>query len=144
MPQSLRSVGRCGFGFVWLALCGLLAGCGDGGPKLYPVTGKVTVGGKPLTSGTVVYNPEKSNSFTGICVGELNGEGVYTLNTRGKPGAPAGAYKVTISSTGPVSQDNTKPPTKSLINTGYSLVETTNLETTVGDNPGKYDFEVTP
>jgi|SRR6185437_7569869 len=146
MPQSLRSVGRYGIGFAWLALCGLVAGCGDGGPKLYPVTGKVLVNGKPLTSGSVVYNPDKAkgNTFTGVSVGELNADGVYTLDTNGKPGAPAGSYKITITSSGAVSQDNTKPSAKSPINVGYGLVETTNLETTVGDKPGKYDFEVTP
>lgn len=146
MPQSLRWVARCGFGFAWLALCGLVAGCGDSGPKLYPVTGKITVNGVPLTAGTVVYNPDKGkgNTFTGVAVGELNSEGVYKLDTNGKAGAPAGSYKITITSTGPVTQDNTKPLAKSPINTGYGLVDTTNLETTVGEKPGKYDFEVTP
>lgn len=127
-------------------LCAFVAGCGDSGPKLYPVTGKVTVNGNPLSSGTVVFNPDKAkgNTFGGICVGELSSDGAYTLQTNGKPGAPAGPYKVTITATAATPMDNTKPSMKSPINVGYMTVETTNLETTVGDPPGKYTFEVTP
>jgi hypothetical protein len=72
-------------------ICGILfsvlaVGCapGDGKPRVYPVTGKVTVKGKPASGARVVFYPtapdalEKLQSFVP------------------EDGAPEGDYKVTI------------------------------------------------
>lgn len=42
-----------------LAACvGLLAGCGEHGPVVCPVTGTVTVDGQPLKAGQILFQPE--------------------------------------------------------------------------------------
>ena len=41
--------------FVWLALVALAAGCGESGPPLIPVQGKVFNNGKPAAEGGVSY-----------------------------------------------------------------------------------------
>jgi hypothetical protein len=83
---------------------GLLALAGCGGPKLVSVSGKVTVGGQPLTTGQVLFSPDpsKGNNARVACVGRLDDQGRFELSTagvtgseRGK-GAPLGWYKVTI------------------------------------------------
>jgi hypothetical protein len=57
------------------ALFALLCGCGHAGPKLYPVSGTVTLDGQPLADGTVYFKiidaglivsmPVKEGKFAG-------------------------------------------------------------------------------
>ncbi len=130
-------------GLVWVT-----SGCVGSGPKLAPVSGRVTVGNKPLTSGWVTFKPDKAkgNTFGGEAVGQVNEKGEYTLQTNGQPGAPLGAYKVIVTATAATTEDNTKPPTKSLVNTTYAFAETTPLEKEVVDQPapGAYDLKLSP
>jgi hypothetical protein len=72
-----------------------LMGCGA--PKLVPVSGKVTQGGKPVTSGLVVYSAVKSGDKLMAITGQIKEDGTYALQTDGKDGAPLGKYKVFIS-----------------------------------------------
>ena len=149
MPLSLRSLfaRRFGCAILFAGLLSSTLGCGDD-VKLVPVSGRVTIDGKPLTSGWVAFKPDKSkgNNFGGELTGEVNSEGEYTIQHRGKPGAPLGAYKVTVSSTGPTTPDNTKPNTKSLIRTNYLQVATTPLAVEVVKEPapGAYDLKLSP
>jgi len=129
---------------VALACC---VGCG-GGSSLAPVSGKVTYkGGQPVTAGYVTYKPDKAkgNNFGGEPIGEIKSDGSYTLQTKGKPGAPLGAYKVIVSG-GETPPDNTKLPTKQTVNATYSHPDTTTLTRDVVAKaaPGAYDLEVTP
>jgi len=128
-------------------LTGLIAGC-DSGPTLGPVTGRVTVNGKPLTAGWVNFKPDKAkgNKFGGEAIGEINAQGEYTLETLGKKGAPLGKYKVTVSATTATTPDNTTAKPKSLINTTYMHPDTTPLEVEVVTQPaaGAYDLKLTP
>src|SRR5262245_49337692 len=79
------------------------AGCG-GGPKAIPVSGTATLDGQPLEGFLISFNPDaaKGNSAQVQCAGRIGGDGRYSLTTddgsKQKPGAPAGWYKVTISS----------------------------------------------
>lgn len=78
-----------------LAVLGLLlAGCGKN--NLGQVTGTVTVGGKPITGGTIMFYP-----FGGPgAVGEIKPDGTYTLTTfRPGDGAAIGQHKVAIHAT---------------------------------------------
>lgn len=132
-----------------LALSAAVFISGCGGEKLIPVSGKVTFAdGKPLTSGSVMFKPDKAkgNTFSGEAIGEINSSGEYTLQSRGKPGAPAGAYKVIVTSTGPTTPDNTKVSTQSLVPQKYLTAETTPLEKTVADKApaGTYDLQLLP
>ena len=143
-----------------LGLCVLLAlaGCGKGDLKLVPVEGKVTVGGKSLTSGIVTYSlegePEGSKKVAPI--GTIGPDGSYKLTTNGKEGAPVGRYKVTISTKMPPGSDvpditgggGKKPPpleTSSVkIDSRYSSLKTTPLKVEVSEKPpsGEYDLKL--
>ena len=79
--------------FVVLGGLACLSGGCDSSARLTPVTGRVTgADGKPLTSGTVIFHPnkDKGNTFGGEAVGDINGQGDYTLQVRGKPGVSSG------------------------------------------------------
>ncbi len=78
-----------------LVCVGLLsfAGCGDG-ITLYPVSGTVTLDGKPVEGLMVAFAPEDSG-FSGA--GRTDANGKYTItSTKGK-GLPSGNYNVAIS-----------------------------------------------
>jgi hypothetical protein len=133
-----------------LLLAGLLSatlGCSNE-VKLIPVSGRVTVNGKPLTSGWVCFKPDKAkgNTFGGEPIGEINDQGEYTLNYRGKPGAPPGAYKITVTSTGPTTSDNTTVKTQNTVRMTYFHANTTPLaaEVVMEPPPGAYDLKLAP
>ncbi len=79
-----------------------LSSCGRTGGTYYPVSGKVTVDGKPLKEALVIFwaDIEKGNKTVDRPLGEVK-DGTYTLSTRGKPGAPAGWYKVLLKTSYP-------------------------------------------
>jgi len=79
-----------------------LAGCGGGEeladlPETAPVSGVVTMDGKPLSYATVTFVPKGLTK--GVeCIGVTDEQGKYTLKQmRGAEGAPAGEYLVAIS-----------------------------------------------
>lgn len=77
-----------------------LAGCNQKNPNLpaqYPVSGTVTLDGKPLTGAGVMFLPRGDTRGTGA-MGTTDDAGKYTLKTDfGGPGAPEGEFAVTIS-----------------------------------------------
>ena len=75
-----------------------LAGCGQGGPKLYPVSGKVLVGDAPPEYATVVFHPVGDAGPDAVKPrGTVGPDGTYTLTTHtAGDGAPAGEYAVTV------------------------------------------------
>jgi hypothetical protein len=132
----------------WIAMgCVFLVGCGSGGEKFTPVAGKVTVGGAPLTSGAVTFQPDsdKGNTTPHIPVGNLDAQGSYTLMSAATPGAPPGWYKVTVTAQQPIDPANPYAPPKYLINPKYSDASTSGLavEVVAKPAPGAYDFQVT-
>jgi hypothetical protein len=78
----------------------VVAGCGPKYPNLpaqYPVSGMVTLDGKPVTSAGIMFLPRGETRGTGA-MAMTDGEGKYSLKTEyGGPGAPEGEYAVTIS-----------------------------------------------
>lgn len=117
--------------------CLLLAGCNSRLGKMAPVTGKVTVGGKLVPSGQVVYAPEK-NLGGAIVSGKIE-NGTYTLMTEGKEGAPLGKYKVFVTTTMPGSQAKAMP-----INPKYRSAATSGLtkEVVADPAPEAYDLKL--
>ena len=77
----------------------LVIGCGPSGPKTYPVTGKVTIGGNPAPNVNIMFAPKTPDGTLQTAGGSSDDSGNYTLFTgnQGKPGAMAGAYIVTVS-----------------------------------------------
>lgn len=73
------------------ASASLLSGCS--GPETGTLAGKVTVGGKPLTQGSVLFE----NAETGVSVNApLGPDGAYTVKTHDRSGLAPGTYKVAV------------------------------------------------
>jgi hypothetical protein len=72
----------------------LLAGCGDSGPEMAPVSGIVTVDGQPVANAAVMFVPEAGGR---PATGLTDAEGKFSLETL-KPGdgALVGKHKVTV------------------------------------------------
>lgn len=114
-------------------------GCGSGLPpkaKLYPVKGKVTINGKPLTGCTLMLvsmkpTPGSDDSY----IGKLNDSGQFELSSpSGKAGAAVGKYKVTFS-TGAAEGVNKDP------NEMYNAVLKGTAKTRAKELPFPKDFE---
>jgi hypothetical protein len=74
----------------------ITAGCGDGGPKLVPVEGRVTLDGKPVKEMLINFQPVGNTHGTGAN-GMTDADGKFTLiDSRGGTGAYAGEYKVSF------------------------------------------------
>jgi hypothetical protein len=123
-------------------------GCGSKYPRerLAPVTGKISVDGQPLKMGTVSFRPmkDKGNTSLNEPAGEIEEDGTYTIFTQGKEGAPAGMWKVIVSSRDPIDPQDPYKPTKSHVPAKYELIDKTDLKVEVVDAPagGAYDLKL--
>ncbi len=127
-------------------------GCVGGGPKYVPVSGVVTLNGKPLAGATVTFSPiappGEVNAGDGSA-GKTNDAGEFTLTTsRGAPGALVGKHKVRIFALArQVGTGDERPPrggwpTKDKVPARYN--ERTELEFEVKpDGPNKADLPLT-
>jgi hypothetical protein len=75
---------------VAIALCACASGCGYD-----KVQFKVTQDGEPVSGATVILVPADS-SATLSASGFTNAEGICSISTLGKSGAPRGSYKVLV------------------------------------------------
>ncbi len=83
----------------------LTLGCSSG-PRVVPVSGKVTLDGKPLADATVSFlwvpGPGEPDDTAFNSAGKTNASGEYTLsNYKGQSGAVVGKYKVQINAIPP-------------------------------------------
>jgi hypothetical protein len=126
---------------------GTLVGCGDSSVKLLPVSGKVTVDGQPLTTGSVSFRPEKGSASAQEPGGDIEDDGTYRLFTAGKEGALPGRYRVLVVAVDPNDLKKKFPYGKrtSFVNPKYSNPKTTDLavEVTSSSAPGAYDLKLT-
>jgi hypothetical protein len=92
----------------------LAAGCGGGSgdaPSVYPVTGKVTQGGKPLENVQVNFVPSDDTGLPSS--GTTNADGVYTLSRHtGDAGAKPGNYRIVLSDTAAAASQSNYSDTK--------------------------------
>lgn len=72
-----------------------LLGCGKAGPSLVPVTGSVTVDGKPANGATVIFHPTDKEQKL-IPAASTDDGGKFKLATSTKVGAPVGSYDITV------------------------------------------------
>jgi hypothetical protein len=141
-------------GRISVALLGALAmafmvGCG--GIRRIPVSGTVTLDGKPINGGNIVFSPDaaKGNLNRINCMSPIIVDGQYTLETNGVTrsesgdGVPLGWYKVTFRQM----QESTKkhPVVPVNVHDRFREPEKTPLSVEVKDNPepGAYDFKFT-
>jgi hypothetical protein len=76
-----------------LAVTALAAGCSRSLPPVARVSGRVTLAGKPVSTGMVMFHPEHGRA----ALGQIDNDGRYTLTTFHKgDGAVLGPHRVTI------------------------------------------------
>jgi hypothetical protein len=125
------------------ALAAPLSGCG--GLRRVEVKGNVTLDGKPLAHGLLLFHPDaaRGNAVRASCTGPVS-NGHYRLLTSAVStddsgsGAPVGWYKVTLMTDLPGMKEI--PVHKKFLNP-----QTTPLEVEISDNapPGSYDLALT-
>jgi len=149
--------------------CRLLAGCFvamvligcSGDPRLGKVFGRVTVGGKPVTGGTIMFHPDAGPT----AVGPIGRDGAYTLTTlKANDGALVGSHRVTIHATAvgegsmvdPKSFDEEIQKSRRgakilvagkvtwIVPEKYSRTQTSNLTATVGNRSNEINFDLPP
>jgi hypothetical protein len=88
---AVRSV-ICGFmcAAVLLAIA-FTAGCGDGGPKRYRVSGKITANGQPIPAGVIFFDPDIMQGNDGPQGFASIKDGVYDTSETGR-GAVGGPH----------------------------------------------------
>jgi hypothetical protein len=137
----------------WTVPVGLLisfvAGCNTG-PALYPATGSVSFEGKPVDGASVTFiSSDGQPAFA-----TTDSSGNYAMLTNGKPGVPAGEYKITVtkvanSSTAkiPTAEDMKKmqtagpmPKPMSLVPEKYASPDKSGLTATVTKDKSKNVF----
>jgi hypothetical protein len=125
-----------------------IAGCGEGGPKLVKAGGAVRYNSAPLAEADVVFVPDAGGLPS---IGRTDQEGRYTLQTNGRPGAPIGVHKVSVTA---VRQKRAVPPGEAvgmtseqiyanhetLIPVKYNNLITSGLSATVSDDAAKNEF----
>jgi hypothetical protein len=94
-------VSRSRFCTAGLVIIGatLTAGCGPGRPPVVPVSGTVTVDGKPLASGAIMVAPEKGRAAGG----RIGPDGRFELSSwLPGDGVAAGTHRVEVIATKPL------------------------------------------
>jgi len=130
--------------FSLLPLVVLVAGCGPGLPKVYPVKGKVVYKGKGPARDLTRYSVQLQ-SLTDpkeLPGGEIAEDGTFTLYTRvgGKviPGVKEGTYRACIVQ--PAVEGG--PPPKLVIPRRYISMETANLQYEIKPEPSEITVEI--
>lgn len=101
---------------IWFASClvaCLIASVGCGGePTLYPVTGKITLGGKPYDRLIVYFRPinRKVDKYN-LGVGETDAQGQLGMRSSAGSGIPVGHYRVAFTC---LVQKSNRQPTPNL------------------------------
>lgn len=124
-----RQLPQAGF-FFQLSAAALLAcctGCSGGGDevKLAPVSGVVTMDGKPLADAVVIFAPEKGNPSSGRTDSSGNYSLIFKENVQG---ALPGPHRVSIITGGPVVSQNPDDD--------GGISQTLPIDTSPGENDG--------
>lgn len=124
----------------------MLTGCGsDDGPKLVPVSGQVTLDGKPVPGVGVSFRPDASKGNKSVYepAGTANVEGKYELVAAAKNGAEVGWYKVVVAPASPAPTGGEMPQVgPPPFNAKYTAVTTTDLSIEVKEGAGSGAYEL--
>jgi len=126
------------------ALCvAALAGCET---KMYPISGRVKVGGAPFANGSVNFVPVGPGR---PAYGGTDANGRFTLDTGNSPGAPKGTYKLVLQkfeTTADSSDERTpsdqRKPLKSSLPEKFTRPETSDITIEVPSPNGLYEFDI--
>jgi predicted small lipoprotein YifL len=128
---------------LMLVLC--LSGCGAKGPKLFPVSGRVTFQSKPVSAGKVRF----SNPPAGVDIlADLQPDGAYHVRMANSNGLPEGNYGVAVvppSVDVPVGAPAPPPATECRdIPARYRNPETSGLTWTVKSGNSEFNIDMRP
>jgi hypothetical protein len=128
---------RTAWGAAALALG---AGCGTGKPTAYPVTGKVTVGGKDADGALVCLHPVDGDGPNAVRpLGYVQQDGTFQLTSyKENDGAPAGRYKVTVVWR-PKKKTTTEPDGPDFLKGRYADPKASKIEVTVNQGATALD-----
>ncbi|MGE3821108.1 MAG: carboxypeptidase-like regulatory domain-containing protein [Isosphaeraceae bacterium] len=139
------------------ALLLALVGCGESGPKLVPVSGVVTLNGKPLEGAEVSFVPDPTNKDSTPGNDKTGPEGNYKAMFQGRSGLAPGKYVVLISKKADAPPGIVLPPEmqmdtfqqemaglrKETLPSKYTdAMKTEQPPIEVGENGGTFDFDV--
>ena len=126
---------------LWIALLLLLAGCGTSGTAIAPVSGRVTLDGKPLAQGVVCFVSPAGYASSA----PLQPDGSFRLVSQYGKGIPPGDYRVAIapaSDLAAMDMTGKTPKTASEIPAKYQSVTTSGLSATVDGQHGVFTFSL--
>jgi hypothetical protein len=132
---------RVAIGCLTLAV----SGCGSAAPEMARVSGKVTIRGKPLTTGTITF--VSTDNVRPNASSKIGTDGTFNLRTTLGEGAQPGEYRVVITdvNAGEVLDSAPKAPGKSkaAISSRYANPDTSNLNAVVkaGSNALSFDLK---
>ncbi|HEX5106382.1 MAG TPA: hypothetical protein VFV87_21330 [Pirellulaceae bacterium] len=89
--------------------CLLGVGCGDGGPKLNRVSGKITFKGAPVPAGTVYIRPDTAQGNSGPAGIAYIKDGVYDTSSSGGKGSVSGPVVMSVDGLDPTPPPNAGP-----------------------------------
>jgi hypothetical protein len=118
------------------------AGCGSR-PAVYPVKGRVTFNGQPVTTGTVAFHA--TDDKVPLVRGQLQADGSFELTTyRPGDGAPPGKYQVTVHAFTPgkgvEGRDADYRPPRPLVPLPYTRLDQTPLTGVVEPGENRIDL----
>lgn len=122
-----------------------LAGCGNNGPKYFPVSGRVTFAGKPVAAGMVRFNnPQGSIDI----FAKIEADGAYNVRMAKGNGLPEDSYAVAVMPpriNAPVGTMTLPPqPPCPDIPEKYRQPSTSGLTLTVEPNSNQFDIDMQP
>lgn len=154
MNKMFVSIHRLATCLTAVMFCAVIFGCGSDLPPTAKVQGIVTMGGKPVESGTITFYPRHGRPASGA----IQPDGSYRLTTfKEGDGAILGQHKVAILATRVsggaalksfeeemrgVGSFNTPRKIEWLVPERYSRPETTPLTAEVADGPNVLDFNL--
>ncbi len=125
---------------VTLAVFGsALPGCGSKFPETFPVTGTVTLDGKPVSGAAVVFTPDEGRQATGT----TDDAGRFELSTfELGDGALPGKHRVTVAKTTVDFSDEEEEKVVFLIPQKYGNLSTSELTSDVQEEMGPVQFDL--
>ena len=134
----------------WIALTTTgLVGCErKAGETLFPVTGRITLDGQPLSSGSLTLRPDGVGASWQQPTGMVAADGRFVVYTNGREGVPPGTYRVVafVTETTRTAAGAARPGLpRSLIPARYNDPQQTPLRWKVVAQPtaNTYDLELT-
>ncbi|MBN2293794.1 MAG: hypothetical protein JXM70_15305 [Pirellulales bacterium] len=122
----------------------LLVGCGPGNPLgRKAVSGKVTLNGQPLKSGSIEFSPQAEN---GVNSGAVITNGEYSIVT--EKGLPVGKYTARIFASQAREVPKDMPPGPATAPAGVDLIppeyssQSTQVVEVKDDGPNEFNFDI--